>query len=115
MRNPIFRALVPGLLWLLRGVFPARGRHRVRSVRPAYVICGGCQVVTVESLRRTVRLRGEEVELIRPYAVAAERRRRALQAERRRAAAAAAVGEPDWPPYTYPGALLAPRRRGAFA
>lgn len=92
--------IVLAILWVLRLLLPAKGRHRTPD--PRGEICGWTHPIPVHVLARTVPLNGGDHELIRPYVLAWERERQ-RQEERRATLAAVVAGEPD-PGYTYPGA-----------
>ncbi|MHA7959292.1 hypothetical protein ACX9I7_16190 [Streptomyces sp. L500] len=108
MRDRIVRAL----LWALRLLLPAHGRHSrshiIASVprpptRPPYVICGGHRPIPPHHLTRHV-MPPDTRPLIPRYLVEWERKQtdeRRQQRERRRAVEAAWEGQ-DYP-YTYAG------------
>lgn len=104
MRDPIVRALV----WLLRLVLPARGRHSGPTAppnpEPAHVSPWDTPWPTptpkhVEELFRP--LDGDDIRLVRPYALAEFTMELRVIRERRRAVEFASLGV-DYP-YGYPG------------
>ncbi|GHF37089.1 hypothetical protein [Streptomyces morookaense] len=119
MRDAIARAL----LWVLRLLLPAHGRHDGRRCTPAmvpvstapapvptpptqspYVICGGHKPIPPHHLARYI-LPPDTRPLVPRYLVAWERElERRQQRERRRAIEAMWEGR-DYP-YSYPGALF---------
>lgn len=114
MRDVIARALV----WVLRLLLPARGRH---SAAPVYT--PEPESAPVDPWSRPwptpipehihtlyAPLRGEDVALARPYVLAETTMELGVIHERRRAAALATMGV-DYP-YSYPGA---PFPTSAFA
>ncbi|GGU49290.1 hypothetical protein GCM10010289_82350 [Streptomyces violascens] len=93
MRNSIARAFVACLRLILTVLLPAEGKHRTTTVEP---VAAPVEPVAAPPLPRSpyatanasgALLRGEDVELIRPYMIAFERQRRerteALQRQRR--------------------------------
>lgn len=88
------------ILWVLRQLLPASGRHREPDLRRE--ICGWTHPVPLHVLARSMPLDPDDYPIIRPYVPAWEREQQ-RQEERRAALAAVATGKPD-PGYTYPGA-----------
>ncbi|MFF2780648.1 hypothetical protein ACFVU3_37855 [Streptomyces sp. NPDC058052] len=81
MRNPIARALIPLLLWLLMLTLPPTGRHRPRPARPARPAPAPRHRAPVRrrspyAREQAAPLDGSRSPLERPYVTAVQRRRR---------------------------------------
>ncbi|GAA2238125.1 hypothetical protein GCM10010430_18930 [Kitasatospora cystarginea] len=92
------------LLWALRRLLPAKGRHRTPDLRQE--ICGWAGPIPAHVLARTMPLDPDNHLIVRPYVLLWEEELQ-RQEERREALFAASAGLPDTS-YTYPGAHSLP-------